>query len=108
MIPPRMRWRDRAPSFFGLFAAPVAALPQFNAEHTLIASAISTIDKTQGDQLMGYTLEQFSADCHRVLTADPGPEGRREVCALVQKACADAAFVRHHPPAAAPERTIAH
>jgi len=91
---------------FGLFAAPVAALPEFIAEHTLIASAISTVDKTQGGQLMGYTLEQFSADCHRVLTADPGPEGRKKVCALVQKACADAVFVSEHLPDNAPERKI--
>ena len=55
---------------------------------------------------MGYTLEQFSADCHRVLAADPGPEGRKQVCALVQKACADAVFVRQHLPDDAPERKI--
>jgi hypothetical protein len=91
---------------FGLCAAPVAALPDVNAERTLIASAISTVDKTQGGQLMGYTLEQFSADCHRVLAADPGPEGRTKVCALVQKACADPAFVSQHLPDNAPERKI--
>ena len=38
---------------------------------------------------MGYTLEQFSADCHRALAADPGPDGRKKVCELVQKACTD-------------------
>ena len=42
---------------------------------------------------MGYTLEQFSADCHRALAADPGPDGRKKVCELVQKACTDADFV---------------
>ena len=55
---------------------------------------------------MGYTLEQFSADCHRVLAAEPGPEGRKKVCALVQKACADPEFVRNHLPENAPERKI--
>ena len=55
---------------------------------------------------MGYTLEQFSADCHRVLAADPGPEGRKKVCALVQKACTDEAFVSQHLPDTAPERKI--
>jgi len=55
---------------------------------------------------MGYTLEQFSADCHRILAADPGPEGRKKVCALVQKACADGAFVTQHLPDNAPERNI--
>src|SRR6202163_666606 len=55
---------------------------------------------------MAYTLEQFSADCHRILTADPGPEGRKQVCALVQKACADPEFVRQHLPENGPERKI--
>ena len=55
---------------------------------------------------MAYTLEQFSADCHRILTADPGPEGRKRVCALVQKACADPEFVRQHLPENGPERKI--
>jgi hypothetical protein len=55
---------------------------------------------------MGYTLAEFSADCHRVLTADPGPEGRKKVCALVQKACADPSFVAEHLPANGPERKI--
>jgi hypothetical protein len=28
---------------------------------------------------MGYTLEEFAADCHHILSADPGPAGRLEV-----------------------------
>ena len=55
---------------------------------------------------MGYTLAEFSADCHRVLTAEPGPEGRKKVCALVQKACSDPTFVSEHLPADGPERKI--
>ena len=55
---------------------------------------------------MGYTLEQFSADCHRILAADPGPEGRRKVCELVQKACTDADFVSRHLPDDGPDRKI--
>jgi hypothetical protein len=55
---------------------------------------------------MAYTLDQFSADCHRILAADPGPEGRKKVCALVQKACADPEFVRQHLPENGPERKI--
>ncbi|HTT79868.1 MAG TPA: hypothetical protein VMF86_09340 [Stellaceae bacterium] len=55
---------------------------------------------------MAYTLEQFSADCHRILAADPGPEGRRKVCELVQRACTDADFVRRHLPDDGPERNI--
>lgn len=55
---------------------------------------------------MGYTLEQFSSDCHRILSADPGPEGRKKVCELVQKACTDDEFVAKHLPENGPERKI--
>ncbi len=55
---------------------------------------------------MAYTLAQFSQDCHRILTTDPGPEGRSEVCAMVQKACTDPEFVKEHLPADGPERKI--
>ena len=55
---------------------------------------------------MAYTLEQFSADCHRLLAAEPGPEGRKKICALVQKACADPEFVRQYLPESGPERKI--
>jgi hypothetical protein len=55
---------------------------------------------------MGYTLEQFSADCHRALAADPGPDGRKKVCELVQKACADKDFVAKHLPDDGAERHI--
>ena len=34
--------------------------------------------------MTGYTLEQFSAACHRILSDDPGAEGRKKVCALVE------------------------
>ena len=47
---------------------------------------------------MAYTLEQLSADCHRLLAAEPGPEGRKKICALVQNACADPQFVRQYLP----------
>jgi hypothetical protein len=55
---------------------------------------------------MGYTLEQFSEDCHRILAADPGPEGRKKVCEAVSKACTDAEFVQRHLPDGGPERKI--
>jgi len=42
---------------------------------------------------MSLTLEQFAAECHRVLAANPGPEGRKQVCALVEEACKDKEFV---------------
>ena len=55
---------------------------------------------------MGYTLDQFSADCHRALTASPGPEGRKKVCELVQKACVDKEFVSQYLPDDGPDRKI--
>ena len=55
---------------------------------------------------MAYTLEQFSADCHRILAADPGPEGRKKVCELVSRACTDGEFVARHLPDNAPDRKI--
>ena len=45
---------------------------------------------------MGYTLGQFSDACHRILAADPGVEGRKKVCALVQEVLKDDAFVSAH------------
>ncbi len=42
---------------------------------------------------MSLTLEQFAAECHRVLAADPGVNGRKQVCALVEEACRDRDFV---------------
>jgi predicted metal-dependent enzyme (double-stranded beta helix superfamily) len=45
---------------------------------------------------MGQTIEQFSAACHRILAKDPGPEGRRQVCALLQEVLTDKAFVARH------------
>jgi predicted metal-dependent enzyme (double-stranded beta helix superfamily) len=55
---------------------------------------------------MAYSIEEMSAEMHRIIAADPGPDGRKEVCALVQKACADADFVARHLPADGPERKI--
>jgi predicted metal-dependent enzyme (double-stranded beta helix superfamily) len=55
---------------------------------------------------MGYTLEQFAGACRRILAADPGPDGRREVCALVQEVLADQAFIAAHLGDDGPERKI--
>jgi len=55
---------------------------------------------------MGYTLEQMADEMHRIIAADPGPEGRKKVCGLVQKACSDESFVAAHLPADGPERKI--
>ena len=55
---------------------------------------------------MGYTLEQFSAECHRLLKNDPGVEGRKKVCALVQDVLKDEAFVTAHLADDVPERKV--
>ena len=55
---------------------------------------------------MAFTLEEFSAEAHRILAANPGPDGRRQVCELVSRACTDPEFVAKHLPDDGPERKI--
>lgn len=55
---------------------------------------------------MTTTLEQFSTACSGILKADPGPEGRRKVCALLQDALKDAQFVASTLTDATPERQV--
>ena len=55
---------------------------------------------------MGYTLEQFSTECHRILSEDPGVDGRKKVCALVQDVLKDEDFVATHLHDGVPERKI--
>lgn len=55
---------------------------------------------------MPYTLEQFSAACHRILKAEPGPEGRRKLCALLQDVLKDEEFVSTHLGDEVPERKV--
>jgi hypothetical protein len=45
---------------------------------------------------MPYTLDQFAADCHRILAADHGLEGRERVRALLSEVCRDKAFVARY------------
>ena len=42
---------------------------------------------------MSYTLDQFAADCHDALKADPGQAGREKVLEYVKKALKDKEFV---------------
>lgn len=55
---------------------------------------------------MAHTLEQFSAACRRILEADPGIEGRKKVCALVQEVLKDEAFLTAQLGDDGPERKI--
>lgn len=42
---------------------------------------------------MAHTLQEFAATCHRILKADPGPEGRKKVSAVLQEFLVDPNFV---------------
>ena len=55
---------------------------------------------------MTRTLEQFSSECRRILEADPGVEGRKKVCALVQEVLTDEPFLKAHLRDDGPERKI--
>lgn len=55
---------------------------------------------------MAHTLEQFAAACHDILKADPGPAGRRQVCALLQDVLTDNDFIATHLGDHVPERKI--
>lgn len=55
---------------------------------------------------MGHTLEQFSSVCNQILRADPGPEGRKKICALLQDVLKDKEFVSTHLTDRTPERHV--
>jgi hypothetical protein len=55
---------------------------------------------------MTYDLQQFAADCHRVLAADPGVEGRKQVCALLRDVLKDEEFVAANLGDDVPERKV--
>jgi predicted metal-dependent enzyme (double-stranded beta helix superfamily) len=52
------------------------------------------------------TLEQFAAECRRILESTPGPEGRQKVSAIVQDVLKDDAFIARHLGDDVPERKI--
>jgi len=55
---------------------------------------------------MGRTLEQFAAECRRILESTPGPAGRQKVSAVVQEMLKDDAFITRHVGDDVPERKI--
>jgi len=56
---------------------------------------------------MGYTLDQYSADCRRTLMKDPGPAGREIVRQYTERASTDPEFVaKYLGPNADAERRI--
>jgi hypothetical protein len=55
---------------------------------------------------MGHTLEQFAATCHRILAEDPGPGGRKKVCAVLEDVLTDQEFIDRHLGAEVSDRHI--
>lgn len=55
---------------------------------------------------MSHTLEQFAADCHRILKAEPNPAGRSKVCTLLKEVLKDPQFVSTYLKDETPERKI--
>ena len=55
---------------------------------------------------MSYTLEQFAADCHAALKADPGTAGRQKVRELVSQALRAPDFIATYIPEGTPERKV--
>jgi len=55
---------------------------------------------------MRYTIEQFAADCHAALKADPGTAGRQKVRDLVAQALKQPDFIATYIPDGTPERHV--
>lgn len=55
---------------------------------------------------MAQTLEQFSAECKKILTADSGPAGRQKICGLIQEVLKDEQFLSAHLRDDTPERQV--
>lgn len=55
---------------------------------------------------MSQTLEQFAAQCHDCIKAEPGPAGRKKVAALLSEVLKDQAFIDKHVPGDVGERKI--
>ena len=55
---------------------------------------------------MGYTLETFAADVHKVLREDPSRSGREKVRALVQEALKDEKFIQSYVNDNTPDRQV--
>ena len=55
---------------------------------------------------MSYSLERFAAECHQLLTDDPGPTGRREVVALLEEVLKNNDFISTNMAEGIPERQL--
>ena len=59
-----------------------------------------------GGTSMPKTLEDFAAECHAAIAADPGPAGRQKICAVVQEMINTPGFVDRYIKQDGPERQI--
>lgn len=55
---------------------------------------------------MANTLENFSAECKKILKAEPGPDGREKICALLREVLRDEQFLGTHLREDTPERQV--
>lgn len=47
---------------------------------------------------MGDRLDEFTAECHRILKQDPGPSGRQKICTALEDLLQDGDFIARHLP----------
>jgi hypothetical protein len=57
-------------------------------------------------ETVSHTLETFAAQCHDLIKAEPGPAGRKKVCALLSQVLADEQFVAKYVDPNKEERKI--
>jgi predicted metal-dependent enzyme (double-stranded beta helix superfamily) len=55
---------------------------------------------------MTITLQEFARTCRDILKADPGPAGRRKICAQLERLLRDPQFVAAHVSDETPERKV--
>ena len=55
---------------------------------------------------MAHTLEQFAGECQRIPKAEPGPEGRKKACALLEDVLRDQEFIANHVSDDSPDRKV--
>ncbi len=55
---------------------------------------------------MAHTLEHFAGECHRILKTEPGPEGRKKVCALLEDVLKDQEFIAKYVGEDTPNRKV--
>ena len=55
---------------------------------------------------MGFTLDQFASECHRILKADSGRGGREKIRDLVKEILKDEKFIAHYVNDNTPDRQV--